>query len=139
MCQCQVSSSPTCFVAAVSEKEQYRISDLFYFQLRNISSFLTFTLLLLFAGEICGGHCCDNKTEADVLQKSIRTFEGLIKHQLKSLKGLWDSTYSIYKGKAIDAPTNESFSKLTFCSFDGVYFTDSLSNIDIPIAEFIDK
>lgn len=59
-----------------------------------------FSNFLLFAGEICGGHCCDNKTEADVLRKSIKTFEGLIKHQLKSLKGLWESTYSIYKGES---------------------------------------
>lgn len=117
MCQCQVLSSPTCFFAAVSEKEQYRISDIFYFQLPNISSFLTFTLFLrLFAGDICGGHCCDNKTEADVLRKSIRTFEGLIKHQLKSLKGLWDSTYSIYKSKINDMSMIECLTEPTSCS-----------------------
>jgi hypothetical protein len=60
------------------------------------------TVFLLFAGEICGGHCCDNKTETDVLRKSVKVFEGLIKHQLKSLKGLWESSYSTYKGKAFD-------------------------------------
>lgn len=51
------------------------------------------------AGDVCGGHCCDNKTEAEVMKRSVKQFEGLIKHQLKSFRGLWDSTYSKYKGK----------------------------------------
>jgi hypothetical protein len=50
-------------------------------------------------GDICGGHCCSSQTEVDVLKKSIKTFEGLIKHQLKNLKGLWESTYKVYKGE----------------------------------------
>ena len=37
--------------------------------------------------------------ESDILRKSSKNFEGLIKHQLKSLKGLWETTHNIYKGE----------------------------------------
>ena len=57
--------------------------------------------LFTISGEICGGHCCDNKTESEVLVKSTKIFEGLIRHHTKSLKGLWEETSLIYKGEHI--------------------------------------
>lgn len=67
------------------------ISSIFYWV-------ILFIFLFLILGGICGGKCCDNRTETDVLSKSIKVFEGLIKHHTRSLKGLWDSTANIYKG-----------------------------------------
>lgn len=85
MCHCQVSLRPPTHPLS-TEWQVCSNSPIFFFS--------------HFAGDVCGGHCCDNRTEADVLRKSMKIFEGLIKHQLKSLKGLWESTHSIYKGKS---------------------------------------
>lgn len=70
-------------------------------------------------GDICGGHCCSSQTEVDVLKKSIKTFEGLIKHQLKNLKGLWESTYKVYKDHVLDL-SRQSENK-TLILFSTVY------------------
>ncbi|KAG5677511.1 hypothetical protein PVAND_007267 [Polypedilum vanderplanki] len=67
-------------------------------------------------GEICGGHCCSAKTELDVLKKSVKTFEGLIKIQLKNLKGLWESTYNIYKDHVLDLSHQSENKTLTLFS-----------------------
>lgn len=67
-------------------------------------------------GDVCGGHCCDNRTETDVLKKSVKMFEGLIKHQLKSLKGLWESTYSIYKDHVLELSRQSENKTLTLFS-----------------------
>ncbi|CRK92663.1 CLUMA_CG006270, isoform A [Clunio marinus] len=53
-------------------------------------------------GEICGGNCCDNKTEKEILEKSIKKFEENVKYQLKSLKGFWESTFTIYKDHVLE-------------------------------------
>lgn len=68
---------------------------------KNLISFFNVFLffILSFVGEICGGSCCSTQTENEVLKKSIKTFEGLVRHQLKNLKSLWQSTYNAYKGK----------------------------------------
>jgi hypothetical protein len=93
MCHCQVSER----FFSYFENKNIEFLTLFFPFLETIFPLI---FIFFFAGDICGGHCCDNKTEADVLRKSIKIFEGLIKHQLKSLKGLWESTHSTYKGKA---------------------------------------
>lgn len=97
MCLCQISP----FLFVVLWFISKAISDFWhiFLLLPLFEPHFSNTFQFSFAGDICGGHCCDNKTETDVLRKSIKTFEGLIKHQLKSLKGLWESTYNIYKGK----------------------------------------
>lgn len=70
-------------------------------------------------GDICGGHCCSAKNEIDVLKKSVKTFEGLIKIQLKNLKGLWDSTYNVYKDHVLDLSHQSENKTLTL--FSAVY------------------
>lgn len=91
---------PSFSVSVRSTTRNKAISDFWHSFLLLLVAKFSNTFQFSLAGDICGGHCCDNKTETDVLRKSIKTFEGLIKHQLKSLKGLWESTYTIYKGKA---------------------------------------
>ncbi|CAO1371327.1 unnamed protein product [Diamesa serratosioi] len=71
------------------------------------------------SGGICGGKCCDNRTETDVLSKSIKVFEGLIKHHTRSLKGLWDSTANIYKDHVLEL-SRQSENK-TLILFSQVY------------------
>lgn len=51
------------------------------------------------SGQICGGHCCNNRTEEEILGKSINLFEGLIRQHTKKIKGLWEQTTSLYKGE----------------------------------------
>lgn len=71
-----------------------------------------FFISFLIAGDICGGHCCSSQTEADILKKSVKSFEGLIRHQLKSLKGLWEATHNIYKGEVLKKMKIKSFNIL---------------------------
>jgi hypothetical protein len=59
----------------------------------------TFSFFNFISGQICGGHCCDSRTEDEILVKSTKSFEGLIRQHTKSLKGLWEQTANVYKGK----------------------------------------
>lgn len=80
-----------------------------------ISNFklILFLFRAVFTGDICSGHCCSTQTEADVLKKSVKAFEGLIRHQLKSLKGLWESTHNIYKGEVLGNMLKKSINKMS--------------------------
>lgn len=99
MCHCQVSLEQRFFLYSAKSNIEFLTHFSFLPLLEKTFPLIFIFPFSIFAGDICGGQCCDNKTETDVLRKSIKIFEGLIKHQLKSLKGLWESTYSTYKGK----------------------------------------
>uniref|UniRef100_A0A182TYT4 Uncharacterized protein n=1 Tax=Anopheles melas TaxID=34690 RepID=A0A182TYT4_9DIPT len=50
-------------------------------------------------GPVCGGICCDAETERQLQAKATKTFERLVKHHIRSQRGLWESAANVYKGK----------------------------------------
>lgn len=50
-------------------------------------------------GPVCGGICCDAETELQLQAKATKTFERLVKHHIRSQRGLWESAANVYKGK----------------------------------------
>ncbi|XP_041773738.1 division abnormally delayed protein [Anopheles merus] len=48
-------------------------------------------------GPVCGGICCDAETERQLQAKATKTFERLVKHHIRSQRGLWESAANVYK------------------------------------------
>ncbi|KAM7357577.1 division abnormally delayed protein [Cochliomyia hominivorax] len=53
-------------------------------------------------GSQCGGQCCSNSTEIDLRKKATTEFERLLHHHTKSLRGILESTASLFQSHILE-------------------------------------
>ncbi|XP_053677103.1 division abnormally delayed protein [Anopheles nili] len=70
-------------------------------------------------GPVCGGMCCDAETERQLQAKASKNFERLVKHHIRSQRGLWETTANLYKDYLLQL-THQSENK-THVLFSNVY------------------
>lgn len=54
--------------------------------------------LFLFLGHICGGHCCSNFTEDELMIISTNNFDRELRHHTRSLRDNLESTAKTFRG-----------------------------------------
>uniref|UniRef100_A0A6B2EAU6 Putative heparin sulfate cell surface proteoglycan n=1 Tax=Phlebotomus kandelakii TaxID=1109342 RepID=A0A6B2EAU6_9DIPT len=53
------------------------------------------------SGSICGGRCCSNDTEDELMVKSTNNFKQILRHHTRSLRGILESTATIFRENVI--------------------------------------
>lgn len=101
VCNWEIQILLTCQFVETFEELFWIVSD---FQL-NFQIHEWFTLAFKsklsfnFTGSVCGGQCCDNKTETLLRKQSQRDFAALLRHNSRSLQGLLTSTATTLQSK----------------------------------------
>lgn len=55
--------------------------------------------LKIVSGTICGGHCCSNVTEDELMIKSTNNFDRELRHHTRSLRNSLESTAKTFRGE----------------------------------------
>ncbi|XP_059620162.1 division abnormally delayed protein [Phlebotomus argentipes] len=53
------------------------------------------------SGSICSGRCCSNATEDELMMKSTNNFKQILRHHTRSLRGILESTATIFRENVI--------------------------------------
>lgn len=76
----------------------------------NLLIYIIFAIIIynlsFFSGSVCGGQCCDNKTETLLRKQSQRDFAALLRHNSRSLQGLLTSTAITLQSKFLIYSSN---------------------------------
>ncbi|XP_030385073.1 division abnormally delayed protein [Scaptodrosophila lebanonensis] len=70
-------------------------------------------------GAVCGGSCCNNATELELRHKATGEFERLLHHHTNSLRGILESTASLFQSHVLELA--EQSENKTLSVFSTVY------------------